>query len=58
VLYLGSAMAAVGSVDAVINAPVLSRLYGAPIEVLRHQGRIFVMASDGTDYHAEHTHHV
>jgi len=44
VLYLGSGHAALGSVEEVITAPVLSRLYGAPIEVLHVQGRIFVMA--------------
>lgn len=44
VLYLGAGAAALGTVDEVITAPVLSRLYGAPIEVLRLGGRIFVMS--------------
>jgi zinc/manganese transport system ATP-binding protein len=44
VLYLGNGQAAMGSVDEVITAPVLSRLYNAPITVLRAKGRIFVMA--------------
>jgi zinc/manganese transport system ATP-binding protein len=48
VLYLGNCRAAIGSVEEVISAPVLSRLYGAPIHVLRAEGRIFVMA-DGID---------
>lgn len=46
VLYLGGAQASLGSVDDVITAPVLSRLYGAPIEVVRHGGRIFVMSGE------------
>lgn len=46
VLYLGNGKAAVGSVDEVINGPVLSRLYGTPINVMRVAGRIFVMADD------------
>ena len=46
VLYLGSGQAALGGVDEVITGPVLSRLYGAPIEVLRLNGRIFVMSGD------------
>jgi zinc/manganese transport system ATP-binding protein len=46
VLYLGHGRAALGPVDEVITGPVLSRLYGAPIEVLRVGGRIFVMSGD------------
>lgn len=44
VLYLGSGHAAIGSVKEVINGPTLSRLYGTEIEVLHHEGRIFVMS--------------
>lgn len=46
VLYVGSGRAVLGTVDDVITGPVLSRLYGSPIEVLRVGRRIFVMASD------------
>jgi zinc/manganese transport system ATP-binding protein len=46
VLYLGRGQAALGSLDEVITAPVLSRLYGSDIEVVRLKGRIFVMAGD------------
>ena len=45
VLYLGNGKAALGSVDEVITAPVLSRLYGAPMEVIRAGGRVFVAAA-------------
>jgi len=44
VLYLGGGHAAIGTVDEVITGPVLSRLYGADIEVVRAAGRIFVMS--------------
>ena len=44
VLYLGGGQASLGTVDEVITTPVLSRLYGAPIEVVRVGGRIFVMS--------------
>jgi len=44
VLYLGGGQAALGRVEDVVTAPVLSRLYGAPIEVLHAGGRIFVGA--------------
>jgi zinc/manganese transport system ATP-binding protein len=44
VLYLGGGHAALGPVEDVVTTPVLSRLYGAPIEVVRAGGRIFVGA--------------
>jgi zinc/manganese transport system ATP-binding protein len=44
VLYLGRGRAALGTIDEVITGPVLSRLYGADIDVVRMQGRIFVMS--------------
>lgn len=46
VLYLGNRKAALGSVDEVISGPVLSKLYGTHINVIRVAGRIFVMADD------------
>jgi zinc/manganese transport system ATP-binding protein len=46
VLYLGHGEAAIGTVDEVITAPILSRLYDSPIEVHRVQGRIFVMSGN------------
>ncbi len=56
VLYLGNGQAALGTVDEVITGPVLSRLYGADIEVMRLGGRIFVMAGAHDLEHAEHRH--
>ncbi len=44
VLYLGNGQAALGTVDDVITGPVLSRLYGSDIDVVRVNGRIFVMS--------------
>jgi zinc/manganese transport system ATP-binding protein len=46
VLYLGNGSAALGTVDEVITGPVLSRLYSSPIDVMRVNGRIFVMSGD------------
>ncbi len=46
VLYLGGGQAAIGTVDEVITEPVLSRLYGSPIDVVRLHGRVFVMSGD------------
>ena len=56
VLYLGRGQAALGAIDEVITGPVLSRLYGAEIEVLRQRGRIFVMSGGHDVEHAEHRH--
>ncbi len=44
VLYLGRGQAALGTVEDVITGPVLSRLYGSEIDVVRLRGRIFVMS--------------
>ena len=68
VLYLGQQQAALGAIDEVVTAPVLSRLYGTEIEVLRAGGHIFVMSrgrdveggahvhdhEHGHDHHHEH----
>jgi zinc/manganese transport system ATP-binding protein len=56
VLYLGNGQAVLGTVDEVITAPVLSRLYDTDIQVLRADGHIFVM-SRGRDVEvADHRH--
>lgn len=44
VLYLGHGNAVLGAVDEVVTAPVLSRLYGTEIEVVRASGHIFVLS--------------
>ncbi len=49
VLYLGSGEAAIGTVADVITGPVLSRLYGAPIDVVHAGGRVFVAAGRCSD---------
>jgi len=46
VLYLGAGAAVIGPVDEVVSGPVLSRLYGAEIEVVRLKNRFFVMTGD------------
>jgi zinc/manganese transport system ATP-binding protein len=59
VLYLGHGAAVIGPVGEVVTGPVLSRLYGAEIEVVRIADRYFVM-SGGVDVEREahrHDHH-
>ncbi|BEV70576.1 MULTISPECIES: metal ABC transporter ATP-binding protein [unclassified Paludibacterium] len=56
VLYLGHGKVALGTVDQVIQPAVLSRLYGAPIDVVRHNGRIFVMSGEVDVEKEDHCH--
>ena len=56
VLYLAGGRAALGATDDVVNGPTLSRLYGTEIDVLRLQGRVFVMAGGVPMDHAAHQH--
>ena len=60
VLYLGNGQAVLGTVEEVITAPVLSRLYGTDIQVLRAKGHIFVMSRgrdiEVTDHQHDHNH--
>jgi zinc/manganese transport system ATP-binding protein len=46
VLYLGAGKAVLGAVDEVVTGPVLSKLYGTDIEVVRIKDRVFVLAGD------------
>ena len=56
VLYLGSGQAALGAVEEVITGPVLARLYGSEIDVVRVNGRIFVMSGGYDVEHDAHQH--
>lgn len=56
VLYLGNGQAALGTVDEVITGPVLSRLYGSDIDVVRLKGRIFVMSGGHHVEGGDHRH--
>jgi zinc/manganese transport system ATP-binding protein len=56
VLYLGRGRAALGTIDEVVTAPVLSGLYGADIQVIRAGGHIFVMSQGRNVERANHLH--
>jgi zinc/manganese transport system ATP-binding protein len=58
VLYLGNRQAAIGAVEEVITGPVLSRLYDTKIDVVRVDGRVFVMSGGYQVERDEHHHHV
>jgi zinc/manganese transport system ATP-binding protein len=56
VLYLGNGQAVLGTVDEVVTAPVLSRLFGTEIDVVRADGHIFVMSHGRDVERVEHSH--
>jgi zinc/manganese transport system ATP-binding protein len=56
VLYLGNRQAVLGTVDEVVKAPVLSRLFGADIQVVRADGHIFVMSRGRDVERVDHMH--
>ncbi|MSO66846.1 MAG: ABC transporter ATP-binding protein [Pseudolabrys sp.] len=56
VLYLGNGQAVLGTVEEVVTAPVLSKLYGTEIEVVRAGGHIFVMSHGSDVERADHMH--
>ena len=65
VLYLGGGAAVIGAVEEVVSGPVLSRLYGTEIEVVRVRDRYFVMSGEVDvereahrhDHRGTHDHH-
>ena len=56
VLYLGGGHAALGTVDEVVTTPVLSKLYGTTIEVVRANGHIFVLSRGRDVERCDHVH--
>jgi zinc/manganese transport system ATP-binding protein len=56
VLYLGNGQAALGTVEEVVTAPVLSRLYGTDIEVVHAGGHIFVLSRGRDVERSDHLH--
>jgi len=56
VLYLGNKKAVLGTVEEVVTAPVLSKLYGTDIDVVRANGHIFVMSRGRDVERTDHLH--
>jgi zinc/manganese transport system ATP-binding protein len=56
VLYLGNGHAALGTIAEVVTTPVLSRLYGADIDVVHADGHIFVLSRGREVERADHLH--
>ncbi len=58
VMYIVGGQSVVGTPDEIITPPILSRLYGTPVEVLRDSlGRIVVVGQpEGVSFHVAHSH--
>jgi zinc/manganese transport system ATP-binding protein len=56
VLYLGNGHAALGTVEEVVTAPVLSQLYATDINVVRADGHIFVLSRGRDVERSAHVH--
>ncbi|HKM87126.1 MAG TPA: ATP-binding cassette domain-containing protein [Xanthobacteraceae bacterium] len=56
VLYLGNGHAALGTLAEVATAPVLSKLYGADIQVVHADGHIFVLSRGRDVERSDHVH--
>jgi zinc/manganese transport system ATP-binding protein len=56
VLYLGSGKAVAGTVEEVVTGPVLSKLYGADINVIHAEGHVFVVARGRDVGRIDHLH--
>ncbi|KXV65428.1 iron transporter [Acetobacter orleanensis] len=54
VLYLARGRALLGTVEQVITTEALTALYGAPVDVVRAGGRVFVVAEGGGSVLQEH----
>ncbi|AXE39342.1 Zinc import ATP-binding protein ZnuC [Acidipropionibacterium virtanenii] len=56
VAYVAGGRVVVGTPDAVMRSATLTELYGSPVEVFRHNGRIIVLADEehGPHEHGEH----
>lgn len=51
ILYLAEGRFTIGTPDEVLQSDVLSGLYGAPVEVIRSRGRIFVAGAPDSIHH-------
>ena len=54
VIYVAGGGTAVGSADEIISSTVLSKLYGAEINVVRAEGKFFIVAAEGNVTESAH----
>jgi zinc/manganese transport system ATP-binding protein len=45
-LYIANAHSAIGKPEDVITSKMLTKLYGSPVEVIKAQGRLFVVGEE------------
>lgn len=54
VIYVAGGGVAIGSPDEIISSAALSKLYGAQIDVVRAEGKVFIVAAEGNVTEAAH----
>ena len=54
VIYVAGGGAVIGSTDDIISSAALSKLYGTEINVVRAEGKIFIVAAEGNVTEAAH----
>jgi zinc/manganese transport system ATP-binding protein len=57
VLYIANGKWALDTPERVLRTDTLTSLYGSPVEVLRHQGRLLVIGADEAARNGQGTHH-
>lgn len=57
VLYLANGQWVINTPQRVLQSDTLTKLYGSPVEVLRHNGRLLVMGADEAAHTNQGTHH-
>lgn len=58
ILYVAGGRVKVGTPDEVMRSEVLSELYGSQVDVIRHNGRIFVAGAPEHLHHVDDTHRI
>ncbi|HUB86518.1 MAG TPA: ATP-binding cassette domain-containing protein [Verrucomicrobiae bacterium] len=54
VIYMAGGGAAIGAADDIISSAALSKLYGTEINVVRAEGKVFIVAAEGNVTEAAH----
>lgn len=57
IIYLARGKGAIGSIDEIVTDKKLSWLYGTPIEVIRHQQRLYVISQERGELADDNHHH-
>jgi zinc/manganese transport system ATP-binding protein len=57
VLYIANGKWVIDTPDKVLQSDILTNLYGSPVDVLKHHGRLLVIGADEAAHTTEGAHH-